>query len=324
MYHKFLLTILLGLLAACSGEKETEKDMILDLAQSDMRTSTDMGKKVGEDMRQKDIQQKDIRQKDMWQKDVGTEMAQATLGKFCDPLERAGVITLSRRGEDLYAKGWVYASSDPFIGELKDSDANCKFYSAMACKPGMYGHPCTETGEKNTCIHGECSLPPTVIRNVVAIISNGTESDTLQLDADANPKSELEGENLSMEILWSGQRIIVPPMQIPEAFENLMIEGIDNFEPKNLVDLNFSWSPPGMKGSRLFTHIPINHHAYDEGTFVECEVDAAVGKLKVVNKMLKPLAVKTGLEFQSVQHLNVASAETEEGCIEIRYQFTQR
>ncbi len=67
----------------------------------------------------------------------------------------------------------------------------------------------------------------------------------------------------------------------------------------------------------MFTHIPINHHAGGP-TFTECWVEASVHTLQVPGAMLVPLAVETGLEFQGVEHVQVAAAETPAGCVELR------
>jgi len=71
-------------------------------------------------------------------------------------------------------------------------------------------------------------------------------------------------------------------------------------------------------GSHVYTLIPINHHAGGP-TFTRCVVDAAQGSFLVGEAMLKPLAVGTGLEFQSIAHVRFAAAETPKGCVEFRF-----
>jgi hypothetical protein len=47
-------------------------------------------------------------------------------------------------------------------------------------------------------------------------------------------------------------------------------------------------------------------------------VPASAGALHVDGSMLLPLAVATGLEFQGMDHVRFAAAETPAGCVEIR------
>jgi hypothetical protein len=77
-----------------------------------------------------------------------------------------------------------------------------------------------------------------------------------------------------------------------------------------------AWAPDGSD-AHVFTHIPINHHAAGP-TFTECTVPASAGGFVVEAPMLVPLAVVTGLEFQSVQHVRFAAANTAVGCVEFR------
>ena len=54
-------------------------------------------------------------------------------------------------------------------------------------------------------------------------------------------------------------------------------------------------------------------------TFTMCVVAAAECSFEVGQAMLQPLAVSTGLEFQPVDHVRFAAAETELGCVEFRF-----
>jgi hypothetical protein len=85
--------------------------------------------------------------------------------------------------------------------------------------------------------------------------------------------------------------------------------------------LDLTWTPPADAG-RVFTHIPINHHAAGP-TYTEREVDASAGALHVDGAMLAPLAVVTGLEFQGVEHRRYAAANTPAGCVEVLF-FVQQ
>ena len=86
------------------------------------------------------------------------------------------------------------------------------------------------------------------------------------------------------------------------------------------TSLDVAWSTSAV-GTDVFTHIPINHHAGGP-TFTECTVPASSGGFTVGEAMLAPLAVSTGLEFQGLEHVRFAAAETPAGCVEVR--FTER
>jgi hypothetical protein len=79
--------------------------------------------------------------------------------------------------------------------------------------------------------------------------------------------------------------------------------------------LDVTWDGPD--DGFVFTHIPINHHAAAP-TFTECWTPASEHMLHIDDAMLDPLAVETGLEFQGVDHVQVAAAQTPAGCVELR------
>ena len=81
--------------------------------------------------------------------------------------------------------------------------------------------------------------------------------------------------------------------------------------------LDLSWTPQA-DGALVTTLISINHHAAGP-TLTACAAATAAGNLRADAEMIDPLAVVTGLEFQGANHVNVAAAWTEEGCVELRY-----
>jgi hypothetical protein len=103
------------------------------------------------------------------------------------------------------------------------------------------------------------------------------------------------------------------PQPVPATDVVLTLDGGSD-SPDGLA---ISWTP-APTGALVFTLIPINHHAGGP-TYTECAVDAAVGSMHVPGEMLKPLAVSTGLEFQGVDHVRFAAAQTPDGCVEFRF-----
>ena len=61
----------------------------------------------------------------------------------------------------------------------------------------------------------------------------------------------------------------------------------------------------------------INHHV-TAPTSTDCTVQASTGTLHFEEDMLLPLAVITGLEFQGVDHANVAAAELDADYVEVQ------
>ena len=107
----------------------------------------------------------------------------------------------------------------------------------------------------------------------------------------------------------------VEETQVPGALTDMTATLGGSYDVPESIDL--SWTPDGGD-SHVFTHIPINHHA-GGATFTECQAEMSAGSIHVDAPMLKPLAVATGLEFQTVDHVRFAAAETGRGCIEFRF-----
>ena len=80
----------------------------------------------------------------------------------------------------------------------------------------------------------------------------------------------------------------------------------------------FALGKPAKDGAFVRTTIPINHHAGGP-TFTECAAPDGSGAFHADAAMINPLAVKTGLEFQGVEHVFVAAAVTPQGCVEFRF-----
>lgn len=244
-------------------------------------------------------------------KDMGSGDALAIVGERCEPKNRIGIVTVKRsRQVDVY--GLIHDAPSPLISDPTSADSQCDFHSFVSLAP------CQQCEENEICnAAGRCLPLPKILPDAQIEIANEVDSRIITTNNGGLSDSvALDGDTFSMEVSWAGQKIIVPKIQIPAALDGL--EGKLEGSYDKPEGLEFKWEPPS-EPARVFTRVPINHHVNDP-TFVECDVDAASGSLKIDGQMLEPLAVSTGLEFQTIEHSRFAAAQTPQGCVEFRFQ----
>jgi len=247
---------------------------------------------------------------------------QAVKGARCALADRVGLIEIDGSFGSLNVNGKVFDRPSPFYGDPALSDASCSFYEFVPAAP------CPATcAEDEVCgISGACSkaqLPLTDARLVLT--DDSAASQTLTADAqtgDIYGSPTLSGRTLAVQLSFGGQVVESEPITIPADLGDTsgVLEG--GYEAPTHLTINWT-APSAIIGvprvdSSVFTHIPINHHAGGP-TFTECQVGAGLGVMDVDGSMLAPLAVITGLEFQGIEHVRFAAADTAEGCVEIRW-----
>ena len=122
---------------------------------------------------------------------------------------------------------------------------------------------------------------------------------------------DVTGSTVSFALDWDDHRVRAElPVVLDVPAVQVTLTG-DSMAPG---DLAASWTP--MAEGTVTTTIPINHHAGGP-TFVACMAPGSAGAFTATAAMVDPLAVVTGLEFQTVSAGSVAAAVLPSGgCVE--------
>ncbi len=241
----------------------------------------------------------------------------ATIGERCTPGNRAGLVTVSGSGVRRNVQVSLSDKASPLFGDAFLSDASCdfhKFTQMAACSPCNSGEICG--------MDGACTAEPRPASDGKLVLRSGGEEQSFLLDpmlGTANGEVTLAGGLLSMELTGLGQTITLAELAVPDDLASVTGTLTGSYAAPQAVDI--TWKAPQLSTS-VFTHIPVNHHAAGP-IFTECAVDSGAESLHVDGSMLQPLAVSTGLEFQGIEHVRFAAAQTSIGCIEFRLQRQQ-
>ena len=248
--------------------------------------------------------------------DTALQLAEAVSGESCDPTERVGWISLTPSNDQVWVNGVVMDAPDPFTGLPVLDNGACAYhrYDASVCAQCPDGLYCGADGT--------CALPVGAVADTRVEVSVAGE----RWDIEADPVTGLLNGQVSdldqayaMEIAFGRDRVSVPAMPIARGDVSVSVTVEGSSEAPGALEA--SWTPFD-DGSVVRSEIPINHHA-QPGTFTLCEAGAEVGGFLADAEMIEPLAVITGLEFQGVEHLHVASAQTSSGCLELRFGTSQ-
>lgn len=235
---------------------------------------------------------------------------QAVVGARCEPDERVGQVDIAYWGasHDLY--GWLDDRPDPWVGRPALTSDACVFHRfdpASACPTCDVDEMCA--------VGGACVTPPEPQAARLTITAGGEAVTFDAPDGHFNEELSLPGDRYALELSFADVRVVVPAIEIPGELADL--EGTLIGTRTAPRGLSLSWSRAGLGDSQVFTSIRINHHRAGP-TFTECAVPASRGGFDIQEAMLAPLAVSTGLEFQSVEHTRFAAAATPRGCVEFR------
>jgi hypothetical protein len=236
---------------------------------------------------------------------------EAVPGERCSLGARIGLVTISAyEGGPLDASVVINDAPDVLQAEAVASDAACTFYEQLA--PGF----CDACPPDTLCDHtGTCKAYPSPVPATLRLVAGG-ESQTFepQGGGQAWGPVTLPGRTFAVEVALGDLTIQLGETTVPEPL--LALTGTLEGGSEAPTGLDITWTPQ-PDGGEVFTRIPINHHAAGP-TATECSVPASAGALHVDGSMLLPLAVATGLEFQGMDHVRFAAAETPAGCVEIR------
>ncbi|MFO0747865.1 MAG: hypothetical protein U1F43_19700 [Myxococcota bacterium] len=242
----------------------------------------------------------------------------ATPGARCELSERIGLVELSGDGASIYVSATVFDRADPWYGAPELSTAACRFFHFTPVGCG------TCASDEVCAPDGHCKLAPLGRADASLTLSAGGATQTFTADAATGQMYgavTLTGPTFALDLDFGGQHVTLGDTTMPG-----MVEGVGGalqggYDHPTGLDVHWT-APASAAGSRVFTHIPINHHAGGP-TFTECDVASSAASFHVDGDMLAPLAVSTGLEFQGIEHMQVARAETPQGCVEVRFQVQQ-
>ncbi len=241
-------------------------------------------------------------------------------GARCVPASRIGLVQIygyPAPTTTVEASASINDRVDPWMPGPKLTDASCSFFQEADpafCDPCPSGQLCAPDAT--------CQALPVPVGDLVLTLSAGGASQAFEADGSSSGAwgtVTLPGRAFAVELAWSGLTVTLLETAVPEALADATMTLAGAYDAPTALDL--TWTPPAAGGS-VFTHIPINHHAAGP-TFTECTVDASAGALHVDGAMLAPLAVITGLEFQGIEHVRFAAADTPHGCVELRFQVHQ-
>jgi hypothetical protein len=245
---------------------------------------------------------------------VGTEV-ELVLGSICPVEDRLGLIQVE--------VGWSHSvtvtlwdKAHPWFGPPSESTEFCGFHTF---DPGI----CGECPSGTLCSwEGSCLEEPRTNKNATLAIRADDRNYTFTADPTVGGiYGDLEAlaDSYTVELLFDdvvvrGEGIARPvgPISASVTFEG------DSMNPGAM---DATWTPVS-DGSVVGTTIQINHHAGGP-TYTSCLAPRSAGGFAATATMLDPLAVITGLEFQGIDHQQVAAADVPGGCIEMRVGYRE-
>jgi len=238
---------------------------------------------------------------------------QAVHDTHCEPERVIGRFRIMGFPQTPSVSGELWDTPSPLIGPPELENSTCAFHHYQpscggSCNPGTI---CS--------IKGECVPERRSIKN--ARLEINADGGKQIVDADpmlggfyAQLTTGTASSNFGVTLTWDDVEITLDPLAYePGPLSNLkvMTEGVDS--TPGALDATWDVQPTGY----ALSTIPINHHA-QAGTFTFCAAPASAGAFHADAPMINPLAVITGLEFQGVEYVNVAAADTPFGCVEFR------
>ncbi len=236
----------------------------------------------------------------------------AVPGERCAMTERVGLVEIQGSQYGVYVTADLRDAPRPDVAAPTLSTATCNYYKfnpSSSCAPCSAGEVCDLSG---TCV----DKPARLTQATLTITSEGQQQVFAPMgDDDAiGGTITLPGDSFALTLDAYGQQITLVETLVPDALEGVEETLVGGSQSPSSLDI--SWNTP--EDAEVHTLININHHVF-EPTFTDCHVQASTGTMHIDGDMLMPLAVVTGLEFQGVDHMRFAAADTPSGCVEFRY-----
>lgn len=233
----------------------------------------------------------------------------------CAPSERVGLVEVT---SGKVARAYMFDKTDPWIAEPVESDSSCAFYSFTVPE-------CEGCADDEICgADDRCTAIPLRALDGRLVVRAGGDEQVFEAEpatGELGGDITLPGDSFAVEVVAFGQKVTLESeTSVPDLLSDFSASLVGTYDAPEGIDA--AWDP-APDGSHLFTRIPVNHHAAGP-TFTECAVDASLGEIHIDQPMLEPLAVATGLEFQSFEHIRFAAGETSRGCVEFRFTESQQ
>lgn len=238
---------------------------------------------------------------------------EAVPGARCEPAARIGIVELS---EGKVVRGDLFDRTDPWVTDPVETDTACELHSFIV-------QQCDGCADDQICdIDGQCTAIPRRDTAGRLVVRAGHDQQVFEAEpttGELGGQITVPGDRFAIEVEAFGQLVTLESETgVPDLLAGFSATLLGTYDAPEGIDA--TWDP-APAGSHLFTRIPVNHHAAGP-TFTECAADASAGSISISQPVLEPLAVATGLEFQSFEHIRFAAAETTRGCVELR--FTRR
>lgn len=239
---------------------------------------------------------------------------QAVPNTYCAPETQIGSVVISGYPTAPYVQAELWDRPSPLYGAPELTNATCAFYhyAPGACSTCPSGEVCSA--------EGACAVDRRTIKDGTLTLRAGSDEQSFATDptlgglygtltlgsADATFEASLAWGDVTVELPATAYAA--------KPLGNVMVLLEGDYSAPGALDA--TWDPPA-EGGFVLTTIPMNHHAAAP-TFTFCAAPASAGAIHADAEMVDPLAVITGLEFQGLDYVEVAAAETPAGCVEFR------
>ena len=233
---------------------------------------------------------------------------------FCAPEDTIGRFWISGFPGGPTISGELWETTAPFIGPPSLSTETCGFHGFQDTCPGNCD-PGTVCNWAGTCVPERRTVKDASLRITVGEEEQIVEADPKLGGFYAPLVIGDASSEFAMHLTWGELEVDLAPFayqSAPLADASVQIEG-DSSAPGAL---DATWTSSAA-GGYVMSRIPINHHA-GGGTFTNCAAPLGAEAFHADAEMIDPLAVITGLEFQGLEYVNIAAAETSAGCIDFR------
>lgn len=238
---------------------------------------------------------------------------QAVIGELCPIEATIGVVDLV--SDPLSVQVSLYDRVDPWIAEAELTNPTCEYHhyepGVCACEPGMV---CS--------LQSECIPERRTVKDATLEVRADSEQREYAADSSLGGiYSPLDiGEassSFAMTLRWGDTQITLDAMPVASGELDDVAVDTESTQYNMPGALDATWRP-SRDGAFVRSRIPINHHAGGP-TFTECRAPTSAGSFHADANMINPLAVQTGLEFQGMDHVFIAAAQTPQGCVEFRF-----
>jgi hypothetical protein len=240
---------------------------------------------------------------------------QAVMGQLCAVEETIAVVELN--GFPMpYVSATLWDRKNPWLSEAELSTETCGYHHY---EPGVCGDAC-DMGEVCS-LDSHCVPERRTVKDATLTLEADNETREYSSDPEFGYLSSMvdigdASSSYAMTLSWGDIVVELAPMKVgSDELAGAKVEIAGDSQKPGALDA--SWTSADT-GAFVRSTIPINHHAGGP-TFTECAAPVSAGAFHADAAMVDPLAVITGLEFQGLEQVYIAAAETPAGCVEFRF-----